>query len=39
MIDGFGNRVMKEMFAPDKKENSVKMLTALGDVAKELGCS
>jgi len=39
VLDGFGNMTMKALFAPDKKEGTLKMLNALGDVAKELGCS
>jgi len=30
---------MKEWFNPEKKEATVKKLTGLADIAKELGCS
>jgi len=33
-----GNR-MREWFDPTKKEATVKKLTGLGELAKELGCS
>jgi len=30
---------MKKWFAPEKKEETLKKLTGLADLAKELGCS
>jgi len=31
--------IFEKSFAPDKKEKTLKMLTSLGEIAKEIGCS